>query len=400
MQKKPKLRFKEFADNWQEKNLKDVSAMIKDGTHGSFQDVANGIPLLSAKDIENGKVLIPEDCRTISEDDYNSIFKTYKLKLNDILLTIVGTIGRVALVNDIKTKYAFQRSVGIIRLNEMANAKFMTYQLQNEPIRKQFYSRVNQSAQGGIYLETLGKTKIIIPSMLEQEKIASFLSKIDELINEHESEVADLETQKKGLIQKLFTQQIRFKDSNGNSYPVWKEKKLSTIFTEYKEQSNTNNQYEVLTSSRQGLMPQSEYYSGDNRITDRDNIGFNVIPPNYLTYRSRSDDGFFTFNLNDLGITGVISVYYPVFTSTGNNFFIANYLNYHKNILYKYAVGSSQKVLSYRALTGVKLLIPCNDEQEKIANVLGKMDELITEKKALLEDWKQFKKGLLQQMFV
>ncbi len=226
---KPKLRFKDFKDSWMHLSLRDVSLMIKDGTHASFEDVVNGLPLLSAKDIENGNVLMPDDCRKISENDYNSIFKTYKLEVNDILLTIVGTIGRVALVKDIKTKYAFQRSVGIIRLNEFTNASFMAYQLQNEPIKKQFYSRVNQSAQGGIYLETLGKTKIFAPLLLEQNRIANFLNKVDELINEHKSEVSDLETQKKGLMQKLFSQELRFKDLNGNNYFDWKKQKIDDI---------------------------------------------------------------------------------------------------------------------------------------------------------------------------
>lgn len=395
MQNKPKLRFKEFTEDWNHKELDKISS-VYDGTHQTPKYTESGIKFLSVENIKN----LSASNKYISEEDFKNEFKI-KPEKNDILMTRIGDIGTPALVED-NEDYAYYVSLALLKLNsEKANPKFLLQYILTNNFQHELWKRTLHIAfPKKINKGEICKCSLKLSSKPEQEKIASFLSKVDELLNEHESEVADLETQKKGLIQKLFTQQIRFKDSNGNNYPDWQEKKLSTIFTEYKAQSDTNNQYEVLTSSRQGLMPQSDYYSGDNRITDRDNIGFNVIPPNYLTYRSRSDDGFFTFNLNNIGITGIISVYYPVFTSSGNNLFIANYLNHHKNTLYKFAVGSSQKVLSYKALTDVKLLIPHKEEQEKIANLLGKMDELINEKKALLEDWKQFKKGLLQQMFV
>ncbi len=397
---KPKLRFKEFNDKWINTNIKNISLLLKDGTHGSYNDTIDGIPLLSAKDIENGKIQIPCDCRRISLKDYNDIFKNYKLEINDILLTIVGTIGRLAIIENTTEKYAFQRSVAIIRINQENNPKFILYILQTNNVKKQFYARVNQSAQGGIYLDTLGKTNIVLPCFEEQEKIAGFLSKVDELINECEGELKDLEEQKKGLMQKIFSQQIRFKDSNNNPYPEWEEKVMNDILNEYCKKNSISNQYPVLTSSKQGLMLQTEYYSGENRITEKDNIGFNIIPPNYITYRSRSDDGLFTFNINNLGVTGIVSTYYPVFSTNYNNLFVMTYLNINKNNLFKYAVGSSQKVLSLNELKKVKIKLPYLEEQEKIAKVLSKMDELIEEKKALLSDWQQFKKGLLQQMFV
>ena len=325
---KPKLRFKEFNDKWINTNIKNISLLLKDGTHGSYNDTIDGIPLLSAKDIENGKIQIPCDCRRISLKDYNDIFKNYKLEINDILLTIVGTIGRLAIIENTTEKYAFQRSVAIIRINQENNPKFILYILQTNNVKKQFYARVNQSAQGGIYLDTLGKTNIVLPCFEEQEKIAGFLSKVDELINECEGELKDLEEQKKGLMQKIFSQQIRFKDSNNNPYPEWEEKVMNDILNEYCKKNSISNQYPVLTSSKQGLMLQTEYYSGENRITEKDNIGFNIIPPNYITYRSRSDDGLFTFNINNLGVTGIVSTYYPVFSTNYNNLFVMTYFKY------------------------------------------------------------------------
>lgn len=92
----------------------------------------------------------------------------------------------------------------------------------------------------------------------------------------------------------------------------WKLIRLSKLIEEHKEKSNIADQHPVFTSARSGLFLQSEYY-GENRLTGRENLGFNVCPEGFLTYRSRSDDGAFYFNRNTLGTTGLISIYYPVF---------------------------------------------------------------------------------------
>lgn len=188
---------------------------------------------------------------------------------------------------------------------------------------------------------------------------------------------------------------LRFPEFNRD----WDKQTLDKWISEYREHSTENNQYIVLTSSNKGLMKQSDYY-GENRITVRDNLGFNVIPNGYITYRSRSDDRKFTFNLNNLGITGIISVYYPVFTiMNGSNKFFVEYFNYQKHFLGRYSVGTSQQVLSLNDLRSIKLHIPSSEEQHKIAAFLTAVDELIqqlTKKKDLLQ---QYKKGVVQKIF-
>ena len=199
-----KLRFKEFDSYWGYKTLKSITTLIKDGTHGSYKDVNNGIPLLSAKDIESGKVVIPADCRKISIEDYENIYKNYSLNKDDILITIVGTIGRMALVGELKQKFALQRSVGILRVNENNNARFISYVLQSEHVKRQFYSKVNQSAQGGIYLDTLGKIDFYSPSLREQEKIANIMLEMDNIIEKETNLLNLYNDYKKGLLQQMF----------------------------------------------------------------------------------------------------------------------------------------------------------------------------------------------------
>ena len=188
---------------------------------------------------------------------------------------------------------------------------------------------------------------------------------------------------------------LRFPEFKGN----WLKKRLGLLLEEYCSKSTYQDEYEVLTSSKTGLIRQKEYYK-NNRITERNNIGFNILPPNYLTYRSRSDNRKFFFNENNLELTGIISIYYPVFKIlNGNNKFFKELLNQHAQIIGKYSVGTSQTVLSMNELKRINLQIPSKTEQKKIASFFKVVDGklfALQQKRDLL---KEYKRGLMQKLF-
>lgn len=188
---------------------------------------------------------------------------------------------------------------------------------------------------------------------------------------------------------------LRFAEFEG----AWELQPVGKFISEHKEKSALPDEHEVLTSSRSGLMRQKEYYDNE-RITDRENIGFNIIPKGYLTYRSRSDDRRFFFNKNDLGITGIISTYYPVFTIINGDIDFFRYLFTSKEkYIGRYSVGTSQTVLSLTELRKIKFRAPGLKEQKKIAAFLGVMDEKLNglqRKRDLLDD---YKRGVMQKIF-
>jgi type I restriction enzyme S subunit len=100
---------------WAEASLEKLTSLIKDGSHGTHANVPDGVPLLSAKDVRDGKLEIPDDCRRISEADYAAIHTGYEIVANDILLTIVGSIGRCYLMPGEEPRFSIQRSVGVIQ---------------------------------------------------------------------------------------------------------------------------------------------------------------------------------------------------------------------------------------------------------------------------------------------
>lgn len=178
----------------------------------------------------------------------------------------------------------------------------------------------------------------------------------------------------------------------------WKEEPLGNWIVEHREKSTVPDQHDVLTSSRKGLVLQSDYYA-DGRISNRDNIGFHVIPSGFITYRSRSDDGLFFFNMNETGGKGIISHFYPVFhfPSGSDDFFLA-LLNFYRRKLSVVSVGTSQKVLSMNALRKVKLPVPPPAEQKKIAEILSTWDRAIETAEALLATARTQKRALMQTL--
>jgi type I restriction enzyme S subunit len=194
---------KEFP-KWKNFKIGDIASLIKDGTHGTHKDSTIGnYYLLSAKNVVDGSIKIEDSDRKISKEDFDSIYKNYNLKNDDILLTIVGTIGRTAMWKDNVTNVAFQRSVAFLRFEN--HLPEFIYQLFNqEQFQLELLKRQVVSAQPGIYLGDLAKIKINIPSIEEQRKIANFLKTIDDKITRTNSQLEETKRFKKGLLQNMF----------------------------------------------------------------------------------------------------------------------------------------------------------------------------------------------------
>lgn len=180
----------------------------------------------------------------------------------------------------------------------------------------------------------------------------------------------------------------------------WEQRKLESILIEYTEKNPGNENLPVLTSSRQGLTKQEDHFGSVQR---HDISDYNVIPLGFCTYRNRSDDKTFTFNINRIVPRGLVSKFYPVFEiKNGNADFITEYLNNNTEIIKSLAinaVGTSQVVLSLRTLRNIEITLPLKAEQVAIGNLMRKLDIYITLHQRKLEHLKLKKKALLQKLF-
>lgn len=193
-----------------------------------------------------------------------------------------------------------------------------------------------------------------------------------------------------------------YKKTKGGIVPSeWKEESLGIYIQEYKQLSNDILNYDVYSSSRQGLLPQSQYY--DKREAVETNMGYKVVPSTYVTYRHMSDDDVFHFNINNTGEAVLVSSEYPVFTSTslGCLGYILPALNDTARFRYfcrTQKLGGTRTRLYYKNLCTYRAAFPSLQEQKKIAEILSVQDKIIALKEKLIEEKKRQKKALMQQL--
>lgn len=376
--------------DWEVKELGKISKVTSGGTPSrERKDFWNGnIPWITTSLIDFNEIETAEEYIT-EEGLRNSFAKLFPK--GTLLMALYGqgvTRGKTAIL---KIDAATNQACASIAIDDKFVDKDYIFQYlisKYDDIRK-LSNTGNQENLNGKLVKSI---KLNLPPLPEQRAIARVLSAWDKAIQKTEKLLAQKELRKKWLMQQLLTGKKRLQGYNGE----WKEYKLEHFIDEYKQKPSSEDSFEVLTSAKSGLMKQTDYY-GDNRITNREDADYNVIPPNYLTYRSRSDDGLFTFNKNDLGITGLISGYYPVFTiKNGNIAFILMYINYYRQKLTKYAIGTSQLVLAINALKEAKFNLPNQEEQTAIAQVLQAADKEISLLKTKAEKLREQKKGLMQ----
>ena len=198
---------------------------------------------------------------------------------------------------------------------------------------------------------------------------------------------------KKKRICKVTTGKVRLPSFIGE----WKEVKLGKVIREINDKTTENNQYQVLTSSRQGIFLQEEYFN--KSVASSNNIGYKIIKKGQFTYRTMSDDGSFKFNRLTEYEDGIVSPAYVVFEAIKiNPVFLINLMDDYSfnQHIQKETQGGTRLSLKYNALKEFVIRIPSVDEQDSIANVLNTADKAIQLYQKELEALRLQKKGLMQ----
>jgi type I restriction enzyme S subunit len=161
--------------------LSEIAEFITDGTHGSPERTEIGVPVLSAQNVAGG-TLSYSTGRYTSEAEYQAFKKRLDIAIGDVLLTIVGSIGRAAVVAE-KRPAVFQRSVAVIRpKQQVADSAYLLHLFHSSYFQSELYRNSNQSSQAGVYLGRLGSIEIPLPPLEEQRRIAAILDKVALLI--------------------------------------------------------------------------------------------------------------------------------------------------------------------------------------------------------------------------
>src|SRR5665648_115810 len=173
-------------EEWKIQELRSALELLKDGTHAPPKRQEKGIRLISSGEVRYRNIDFTT-CTYISKEDYSALQKYYQIKENDVLLTIVGALlGRVAVVKKTDLPFSAQRAVAIFRPKAHLDPFFLFYWLVSPTFQRLIWSRVNATAQPGIFLGEIGRLPVPIPPLSEQQAIADLLSSIDLKIKTNE----------------------------------------------------------------------------------------------------------------------------------------------------------------------------------------------------------------------
>lgn len=191
---------------WDKKDLGDVCSKITDGSHNPPKGIKEGIfILLSSQNILNNGINT-NGCRFVSEDDFIKENKRTKLSYGDILLTIVGTIGRSAIYKKQYENIIFQRSVAVLSPNKkFVNSEYLNAYIQTDFIQNVLQNKAHGVAQLGIYLKDLRKVEVLCPPLSKQEEFADKVEQINKYIATQQEELEHFETLFQSLLQEAFT---------------------------------------------------------------------------------------------------------------------------------------------------------------------------------------------------
>lgn len=245
----------------------------------------------------------------------------------------------------------------------------------------------------------IGLTHLLVPSLPEQHKIADLLSAVDDVIAAQEAEVAAWERRKKGVMQKLFSQEVRFKADDGSDFPDWEEKTLGEVFIEIKEK----NRSELPVLSVQQGVGTVLRDSSERRIAYNKNSlnNYKAMRKGDFIIHLRSFEGGLECSNHD----GISSPAYRILRS--NEILSDAFKDYFRS--YTFIKGKlSDSVVGIRdgknidmpTFWEIQISIPSLPEQRKIADCFASLDDVIAKAKGELGAWRELKKGLLQQMFV
>ena len=392
----PKLRFPEFSGEWEEKRIDSIFDEKKEKNHPSEEvlTIIQGTGTVPRK--ESGRNIIFDEkslsnYKFVQKDDFIIHLRSFEGGLE--IANSNGIVSPAYIIMHPKLSIASKFYYSYFR-----SYKFINHVL---PVSVE---GVRDGRQ--IKYPILKEEKIPFTSFGEQQKIADFLSNVDSIITAETKILKTLQKKKKALMQKLFTQQLRFKSADVTDFPAWEERKLG----------------EISSSPKYGLNASGIDYDGEHkylRITDIDEVTHTFSPEEITTPSEFSDD--YLLEENDIvfartgASTGKTYLYNP---NDGDLYFAGFLIKFHikdanaRFVFYQTCTHEYEKwvhVMSTRSgqpginseeYSTLKIKLPCIEEQQKIADCLSSMDSLIQTQQKVVTTWQQRKKALLQQMFI
>jgi type I restriction enzyme S subunit len=395
----PKLRFKGFIEEWKQKRLGEIAKITTGSTPNTLiEEYYNGEKLfVSPADIQENRYVYKTKT-TLTESGFS---KGRKVAKGSVLFVCIGsTIGKIAQATE---ECLTNQQINALYATKDYDNNFIYELLEKNGAKIKLLAGVQAVPQ--INKTDFSNFKYFLPSIQEQQKIASFLSAVDEKIQQLSRKKELLEQYKKGIMQQLFSGKLRFKDENGKDYSEWKDRKFGDVLNlQLREILKPHDNYLAIgiRSHVKGTFqkPDSDpsKIAMDKLFVVKENdliVNITFAWEGAIAIAKKEDDG------------GLVSHRFPTYTFN-SRYLLREYFaqviidKRLRMILDLISPGGAgrNRVLSKKEFLKIDWSFPCIEEQEKIANFLSSIDSKIESTSQQINQMQSFKKGLLQQLFV
>lgn len=303
---------------------------------------------------------------------------------------------------------AIGRTINILKpLKQNVYSNIYAAYYINHKLREKIATLAKGVSISNVYNSDLKTLTINLPLLEEQTKIANFLSSVDEKLNLLKEKKSLLEEYKKGIMQKIFNQELRFKDDNGNDFEDWEEKSLVEICSKVQSggtPKSTNRDYydgDIPFLSISDMTKQGKFLHYTTKHISNDGLKNSsswIVPINSIIYSMYASVGFVAINKIPLATSQ--AVLNLILKENICIDYVYYFLYDFQKYLTEYITTGTQGNLNAQTVKGFIIPIPSFKEQTKIANFLSAIDEKTELVVTQIEDTQEYKKGLLQQMFI
>lgn len=404
----PKLRFSEFSKGWQQKKIGEVFTIFSGFAFKSTDATTSGCRWLKIADV--GCQVMTPNTPSFLPSHFSTEYHRFLIREDDCVVALTRPILngklKVAIAGKEYDGSLLNQRVGKIITKNNIGFVFSLLQMEST------VSKINDCIAGtdppNLSTQDIKDMMVLIPTIEEQTKIADFLYSVEERITLLNKQHDLLCQYKKGMMQKIFNQEVRFKDDNGKPFPKWNTLQLKEVAIRVTRKNKENNNTILTISGRDGLVDQMTYFN--KQIASKNVTGYYLIRKGEFAYNKSYSQGY------PMGAIKMLSNYEKGVVSTLYICFKLNdeqscdfYQHYFESGLQNRAI---EKVAQEGARNHGLLNIGVNDffdielqvpglaEQNKIARFLSAIENRIAIKRAELDMLKNWKQGLLQQMFV
>ena len=419
MKNKPRIRFRGFTEDWEQRKLRNLLEQpITDGPHETPELYDSGIPFISVDAIVDNKIDFTKMRGYISKEYDDICAKKYKPQINDVYLVKSGaTIGKVAIV-DTYDDFNIWSPLAAMRCGSITNPYFLYMLLQTQDLQSQVFNKASHGTQPNLSMRQLETFTCKVPKIEEQKLISRFLKQLDDVITLHQRKLKKLKLAKKALLQKLFPK-------NGSQFPEIRFKG----FTDAWEQCKFVDLLDLENGIRRGpfgssLKKDSFVKKSDYAVYEQQNAIYDNYETRYFISREKYNE-LIRFNIqpgdfimSGAGTIGRISmvpdgikkgvfnqalIRFKVNKDSVDPLYFLKFMQsdmMQKQLTQANPGSAMTNLVPMDELKKWNIVIPSFEEQNRISTFIKQIDDVITLHQRKLDKLQEVKKGLLQKMFI